>query len=1321
MRRYILTTILLLTVFFVFGQELRYETCTNCQDNLGNQYAGSMSIPAGGFTYNGTVQSLSNNIQHITSDFGRRGANSRWHIGVDIQPQGGNTTCGDRIYPIEAGTIVRLKGEGSYKVIVIRGNQRFGYGHIFFDGDAGSGNGIRSGDFILKRMDAPQADSYAIIYAPDGGNSVAFSDTEGEVTHPSLNNGQPITVTNQITNINTPIAPIGNSGGNFAAHIHLYNFENDPVDDDFNSRWVTQTGSRYTETRFRNPKDPLQFVDYPPSAHTLNIQTNLIAAGDDESSIRVRTAMNGATPGVVYPNAVMDIDDVELFIKKSYESDNAYQYIKGPFLESKMSLGARLASDRYPSYEFPNHNNDDNALIEIADRNRVGSFNGVTGIDAYAYNGNPWDDYYFSDFRTRIHRDDDFGQGNAQYARLSQEARYPDGQYTLYAKATTVRNIEHESNPVEITIDNFLPYVKEVIVRKNNENGSLVYVGRWQWNGSQLSIDINNGDDAGAFDNLWIKVITSEPMANLTVSIPDAGTSYAAGAAPVANTNDQEFVVTFGPITEQGLYGLVIEGEDLAGNAFSSNPSDLAIHQSDGTWLTAGGSSNVAIGIDQNHFFNAGTNVCTSPGGRLAATCPLIADFSSVISNSNPLRVNFTDRSYPEGEITGWQWSFGDGSTSSDQNAAHTYAQSGTYSVKLTVRRGSEQVSETQSITVTGSSNPGGGNDPSGSTIASFKWEEPVYVDQGTDFRDASVLACPNGARWIWKITNPFGSTDEYSSEDIQYPFSVTGPHIVQMCVTDGCGKRSCFSKTVNVQVYQTGVHAAFTTNKTLVKEGETVTFFDNSYPRSKIKQWVWNFEYEKDGVKTRVNEGNSKVLKSYQYDVQHRYANPGKYKVRLYAQDDIGNQGSFYDAHVNVLKNKEYKDDLISSSSYNPDYEGITVYEDYIVAPSRNSGQAYVYKKGNSSWIRVATLRTSDGGAIHRTAMYGNTIVCSGLNKLYIYEKGSSEWSSRQETEFISLPKQIRKIDFQGNTIAVAVNFQEVYIYEKSSNGWSNNPTAIIDPGINNSLDIALDGNTVVVGYLYNQVVVIEKQGTWKQVAYWLADETLYDDEPTDLRMCQVAIDNNTIVVGAIDEAKPQGSNDLRAVYVYEKPSRGWSDNLQSIAKLVNSGERDHFFARDVTISGKNIIAYGGYGMYLFEKPEQGWRSMNSETIRLLGDNSRWANNGEVVAYESRVVSTDGYTGDNGSVTSMYIYDLDAYYTEPCISEFNERNFIAAAGENKEITSGKISVRGTVRANATTKFTAIETVLRPGFHAQSGSTLFITPTSCGEIYHQLE
>jgi len=48
-----------------------------------------------------------------------------------------------------------------------------------------------------------------------------------------------------------------------------------------------------------------------------------------------------------------------------------------------------------------------------------------------------------------------------------------------------------------------------------------------------------------------------------------------------------------------------------------------------------------------------------------------------------PLTVNFTDQS--RGEITSWEWDFGDGSTSSQQHPSHTYTNLGSYTVSLTV------------------------------------------------------------------------------------------------------------------------------------------------------------------------------------------------------------------------------------------------------------------------------------------------------------------------------------------------------------------------------------------------------------------------------------------------------------------------------------------------------------------------------------------------------------------------------------------------------------------------------------------------------------
>lgn len=76
-------------------------------------------------------------------------------------------------------------------------------------------------------------------------------------------------------------------------------------------------------------------------------------------------------------------------------------------------------------------------------------------------------------------------------------------------------------------------------------------------------------------------------------------------------------------------------------------------------------------------------------------TAPLEADFAASISG---LTVRFTDLSI--GEPSQWLWSFGDGSTSREQNPTHTYAASDTYPVTLQVTRGRNNSQTTKQVTV---------------------------------------------------------------------------------------------------------------------------------------------------------------------------------------------------------------------------------------------------------------------------------------------------------------------------------------------------------------------------------------------------------------------------------------------------------------------------------------------------------------------------------------------------------------------------------------------------------------------------------------------
>lgn len=85
----------------------------------------------------------------------------------------------------------------------------------------------------------------------------------------------------------------------------------------------------------------------------------------------------------------------------------------------------------------------------------------------------------------------------------------------------------------------------------------------------------------------------------------------------------------------------------------------------------------------------------------LFSTEKLNAEFTSNITRGNqPLSVEFTDKS--TGEITGWNWEFDDGYSSTEQNPIHIYETAGTYTVTLTVTDiiGSNTVTKDNYITV---------------------------------------------------------------------------------------------------------------------------------------------------------------------------------------------------------------------------------------------------------------------------------------------------------------------------------------------------------------------------------------------------------------------------------------------------------------------------------------------------------------------------------------------------------------------------------------------------------------------------------------------
>jgi len=85
-------------------------------------------------------------------------------------------------------------------------------------------------------------------------------------------------------------------------------------------------------------------------------------------------------------------------------------------------------------------------------------------------------------------------------------------------------------------------------------------------------------------------------------------------------------------------------------------------------------------GIDNNEGSTSDEiSVAIIAGG----TAPIANFTADITSGEAPLTVNFTDQS--TNNPTTWQWDFGDGGSSAEQNPSHTYSTDGTYTVSLIV------------------------------------------------------------------------------------------------------------------------------------------------------------------------------------------------------------------------------------------------------------------------------------------------------------------------------------------------------------------------------------------------------------------------------------------------------------------------------------------------------------------------------------------------------------------------------------------------------------------------------------------------------------
>ncbi|ACL16750.1 PKD domain-containing protein [Methanosphaerula palustris] len=226
----------------------------------------------------------------------------------------------------------------------------------------------------------------------------------------------------------------------------------------------------------------------------------------------------------------------------------------------------------------------------------------------------------------------------------------------------------------------------------------------------------------------------------------------------------------------------------------------------------------------------SGSKSITKTGYITVTEAPAItpvADFTATPSNgAAPLAIQFTDRSTNAKQ---WSWTFGDGTTSTEQHPSHTYTTAGTYTVVLTVRNAAGQSNTKTQTNLISVTSPVSETPAADFTATPTSGTGPLTVR----FTDTST-GVPTG--WYWFFGDGYCAFEKNPS----HIFAQAGTYTVQLYTFNANGN-SLKTKTDYITVSAVGgLNASFAATPTSGTAPLNVQFTDTSTGGATF--WSWNF-----------------------------------------------------------------------------------------------------------------------------------------------------------------------------------------------------------------------------------------------------------------------------------------------------------------------------------------------------------------------------------------------------------------------------------------------------------------------------------------------
>ncbi len=213
--------------------------------------------------------------------------------------------------------------------------------------------------------------------------------------------------------------------------------------------------------------------------------------------------------------------------------------------------------------------------------------------------------------------------------------------------------------------------------------------------------------------------------------------------------------------------------------------------------------------------------------------------------------------------IIQYNWDFGDGNTSTQQNPSHTYLTAGTKTVRHWVVTDKNCNSDTASVNVVINPLP----------TAAFNFSKPACETKTITFTDASLANAGTLTIWAWN----FGDGNTSASQSPIHTYTNAGTYTVTLTVTSS---KNCVSALLSKTVVIAPQPLAGFINPEVCLSDAFALFTDTSkVAAGNIVSWAWNFGDPGSGALNTSNIQNA----------THRYNAIGTYTATLTVTTDSG------------------------------------------------------------------------------------------------------------------------------------------------------------------------------------------------------------------------------------------------------------------------------------------------------------------------------------------------------------------------------------------------------------------------------------------------